>query len=200
MIRSLVDDFDNRLSYGDTVLYIDMTFDNILLFIELLEDQDVGDVDKITFGLEMLVENYEAVEEEPLNRKVELFNFIVDEFLKGGGTEKKEPDDETGGRNNMDFTKDADLIYASFLFDYGLDLFEARGALDWRKFVSLLRNLSDETPFKEAVKYRTMKLPSAKVYGQEYRDHVMKMKRLYSLDEGFDGDQVLDAVADVFRV
>lgn len=197
MIKSLVDDLDNSIEYGNTVLYVDMTFDNILVFIEMLRDQELSNVEKIFLGLEILVENYETIEDEPLDQQIELFNYILDEFLDVD--KEKESSDSQDGNKIMDFVKDADLIYASFLFDYGIDLFEMRGELDWRRFVALLRNLSDETPFKTAVKYRTMKIPSAKKYGQEYRDHVMRMKQFYSLEDKFDADQMLDAIADIFR-
>ena len=33
----------------------------------------------------------------------------------------------------VDFEQDARYIYASFLMDYGIDLVDQRGKLDWRK-------------------------------------------------------------------
>ena len=127
MIRSLTDELDNRIAYDDTVLYIDMTFDNILKFIELSQDEEVGDIEKLEIGLEMLVENYKEIKDESIKRKVEIFNFILNEFLGERNEGKKEGGDTEDNTKVMDFTKDADLIYASFLMDYGVDLFEMRG-------------------------------------------------------------------------
>ncbi|MCD3500779.1 bacteriophage Gp15 family protein, partial [Streptococcus equi subsp. equi] len=61
-----------------------------------------------------------------------------------------------------------ELIFASFFQSYHLDLFEQQGKLHWRKFMSLLMNLHKDTPFKEVVSYRVMKVPNKDEASEEY--------------------------------
>lgn len=53
-----------------------------------------------------------------------------------------------------DYDYDADSIYASFIYDYGIDLQDIEN-LHWWKFNAMLRGLSDETRFKKILHIRT---------------------------------------------
>ncbi|MFE3747190.1 Gp15 family bacteriophage protein, partial [Bacillus subtilis] len=73
----------------------------------------------------------------------------------------------------------AEYIYASFLFDYNLDLFEQQGKLHWRKFQALLKGLSEDAKFSKVIEIRTMKLPKE---GEE-RKRIQELKRIYALNK-----------------
>ncbi|WP_381151628.1 Gp15 family bacteriophage protein, partial [Streptomyces cyaneofuscatus] len=79
----------------------------------------------------------------------------------------------------FDFEQDAEYIYASFLFDYNLDLFEQQGKLHWRKFQALLKGLSEDAKFSKVIEIRTMKLPKE---GEE-RKRIQELKRIYALNK-----------------
>lgn len=87
------------------------------------------------------------------------------------------PIESTEGPRAYDFAHDFDLIYASFMADYGIDLFTAE--LHWWQFRSMLFGLSDDSPFMRAVGYRTMKVPAKTP--AEQREFYARMKRLYAL-------------------
>lgn len=55
----------------------------------------------------------------------------------------------------MDFEQDADVIYASFLREYGMDLMDV-GYLHWAKFKALLAGLSAESPLGRRIHLREM--------------------------------------------
>lgn len=53
----------------------------------------------------------------------------------------------------LDYEVDADLIYAAFLGQYGIDLMEVED-LHWHKFLALLRGLNESTKLREVMGYR----------------------------------------------
>ncbi len=66
----------------------------------------------------------------------------------------------------LDFKIDADLIYAAFMQQYGIDLFETD--MHWHKFLALLRGLN-RTKLDEVMGYRTYRR-SKKSQDEIYED------------------------------
>ena len=199
MTFKLTDTFDDQFEYEDKIFHVDMAFDNILRLFELFDDKSIPEWEKILWGLEILIVEYDELREKPFEEQFELFKFVLREFLDidlDQPLEQSEPQ-----KKIMDYTKDAELIYASFFAVYKIDLFEMHGKLHWKKFQALLTYLPDNSKFKEVVGYRTMKIPSANKVTKEYRNHVIRMKQLYALeDEGSNIDGVFDALAQTFKV
>lgn len=83
--------------------------------------------------------------------------------------------DKKGGRH-YDFEIDKDVLLASFLTAYGIDLTAA--SLHWWAFRRLMLNLPPDTPFMERVKYRCADL---KKLSKEERKHYKKMQALYAI-------------------
>lgn len=193
---TLTEKLIDTLEYGEHTLSIDMSFDNILRLFDMFEDPLFESYEKIDIALNMLVREYDILLEVDFSTKLEIYNYILREFLGFG----KEDDDNK--KKVMDFNKDADLIYASFLSEYKIDLFEQQGKLHWDKFIALLTNLSQDTAFGKVVGYRNMKIPSRKNASEEYREHIQKMKRIHSLEEKEEiqenMENKLDAVASTF--
>lgn len=54
----------------------------------------------------------------------------------------------------LDYELDSDLIYAAFLGQYGIDLFEVKD-LHWHKFLALLKGLNDSTVLSKVMGYRS---------------------------------------------
>lgn len=195
MTFKLTDTFDDCFEYEDKVFHVDMTFDNILRMFELFDDKSISEWEKVLWGLEILIVEYDELREKSFEEQFELFKFVLREFLD---IDLDQPPEQQ--RKIMDYQKDAELIYASFFAAYKVDLFEMHGKLHWKKFQALLTHLPDDSKFKEVIGYRTMKIPSANQVSKEYRDHVIKMKQLYSLeDESSNIDAVFDALAQTFK-
>lgn len=168
---------DDRFEFEGKIYHVDLSFDNVLRLFEMFEDDLYFEIEKIELALKILIKEYYRIKNKSIFEKIEIYKFIMKEFLDID-TEKE----EAPQKRVMDFKKDAGLIYASFMNAYGIDLFEKQGKLHWYKFSNLLAHLPDKTAFKEVVSYRIMKVPSGKHVDPEYRKHVLKMKRVYSLD------------------
>lgn len=97
------------------------------------------------------------------------------DFFKIEETESKHAESKKGGRV-YDYTMDADVILASFLTAYGIDL--SAVSLHWWTFRRLMLNLPPDTPFMQRVKYRTADL---KKLSKDERKHYKKMQALYAI-------------------
>lgn len=97
------------------------------------------------------------------------------------GDEKK-----SGGKSEIlfDFEKDFGYIYASFMVEYNIDLFDTN--LHWHKFLYLLRGLSDDSIFKKIVSYRGSDL--SRIKDKNLKAYLRRMKHLYTLESDKDAD------------
>ena len=187
----------DTLEYGPHELQLDMSFDNIILFNEMLEDPTLGDIEKVVIGLEMLIPwDYDLIEDLNLLEKYELFAQIMRDFLdvdidtrkdsEGDDPEERGDDSQPQSKpKEFDFKVDAERIYASFMMDYGIDLIEEQGKMHLKKFIALLGGLSERTPFMQVVNIRTMEVPK-KDNGDSFEKHrqkILKAKRKYALDQ-----------------
>ena len=173
----LTDTLPQTVTVHNITFEIDYAFDNILLFRDMLADDDLTDHEKVEIGLEMLVKNYKDVKRLQDEQQIELFLTIFD-------TLQEQQDDEEAqgvGKKTYDFDQDAELIYASFLMDYNLDLFDNR--IHWKKFIALLNGLSDRTPFMKVLDIRTRPMPKPTKYNTDERKQLQKLKRKYAIEQ-----------------
>lgn len=166
---------EDVIEYKGREIRLRLYFDTVLRAFELLKDPHFTDAEKLEILLHMLVENYDVVADLSPQEKLSVVNTIFDRFIIEGGEQGSE-------RPPYDLEKDAEYIYASFMYDYGIDLFEQQGKLHWRKFKALLVGLSDDSMFKRVVAIRTMDVPPPTKYNQKERQQIIEMKRAFSLD------------------
>lgn len=105
--------------------------------------------------------------EEALERMLWFYRCTPDE----SGTGEK-----TKGGRSYDFSADADVLTASFLSAYQIDLTCKK--LHWWKFRRLMLNLPADSPFMQRVQYRVADV--SKMTGDQ-RKHYKKMQKLYAL-------------------
>lgn len=211
LLTDIFDKEKDSFEYNDDRLHVDMSYDNILRLFQLFDDEAIRQMDKIIIALEMLVYEFDLIENKGFDELLELYRYIMKEFLdidlyskdKDPDQTLDEQDEDPPIKKVMNFNKDATLIYASFLSEYHIDLFEVQGKMHWLQFSALLSNLGDDTAFKQIVSYRTMEIPSTKEASKEYRDHVIKMKKLYSLEDKEERakkhESLLDSIASTFK-
>lgn len=106
--------------------------------------------------------------EKAVNEMIKFFKIEEENEFKHAETKK-------GGRV-YDYTMDADVILASFLNSYGIDLSVA--SLHWWTFRRLMLNLPPDTPFMQRIRYRTADL---KKLSKDERKHYKKMQALYAI-------------------
>lgn len=165
---------------------IDLSFDNVLRVIDMLNDEDLNDSEQIEVGLRMLFDDNLPI---TLPEKEEVFYQIFNEVVGLGEDSQNnfdingDPMPDANGSDEKEtysFEKDSPYIYASFMSDYGIDLFEARGKLHWEKFKALLGGLTEGSKFLRVIEIRTMDLPTGKG-NEKQRAHVKKLKEIYKL-------------------
>lgn len=105
-------------------------------------------------------------------------------FFSCGREKKKKifPRRIAGINNNQpfDFETDADLIYAGFMQQYGIDLQEED--MHWWKFMILLENLGTDTRLSRIMEYRTIDITSEHL-SKDQKKYYRAMQRYYDLDQ-----------------
>lgn len=187
----LTDFLETELDYNGQIVHVDLSFDNILRLFELFNDKNIQNAVKVDIACEMLISEYKLIEEADIHEKNELLLFILREYLyidlTAEQSEGKDQGNEQG--QSFDFTKDAGIIYASFMSVYGIDLFEMQGKLHFLKFMELLKHIDDTSKLKEVIHIRTTPLPSPNKHNQAERERLMKLKEVYSLDDELTEEQ-----------
>ncbi|MBS7297531.1 MAG: hypothetical protein KIG65_00460 [Eubacteriales bacterium] len=113
-------------------------------------------------------------------------------FFVGGA--ENERSDGASSEQLISFSMDEELIYASFLSEYGIDLSKAK--LHWWHFLALIKNLGPDTALMRVVRVRATK-PSD-IRDTKSRRMLLRQKRIYSL--GRSNENVADAISELFAV
>lgn len=169
---------------------IDLSFDNVLRVIDMLNDKELADYEQIIIGLKMLIDSFvfsNYTPEECATIFLKLFEEFIDdnsedavEYDLEGNPMPKVNNDNDENVDIYDLKQDAPYIYASFMQDYGIDLFKEQGKMHWWQFKALLTGLSDDTKFKKVLEIRSMELPSGKGT-EKQRKAIQKLKKAYAL-------------------
>lgn len=182
----------DELILDDVTYPLDLSFDNVLIIFDMLNDDSVDDVFKPYIALNRLtgIGVKELAKMLPPKLVFETFKKVFDDCiaikhsnakpsvdLQGNMMPevKKEDDDEA----IYSIKYDAEYIYASFMQAYGIDLFDVQGQLHWKKFNALLVGLPDGTKLTEVMKIRAWR-PSKGETVQE-KAQKRKLQRLYAL-------------------
>lgn len=180
---------ENTTEINGVTYEVNWSFDNILRLLDLVKDNELQDVEKVTIGLEMLIgdplDSYELKERADIF--VQLFKSIVNDG-KEGTHERVDlegnpmPTTSEATEKTYDIAQDATYIYASFMHTYHMDLYEEQGKLDWRKFKSLLNGLDKDSIFNRVIEIRTADYPKGKG-SEKDREKLRKAKKQVALKE-----------------
>ncbi|MFE9082238.1 Gp15 family bacteriophage protein [Bacillus mobilis] len=173
---------------------LNLSFDNVLKIMELFDDDMISKRAKPNIALLMLIVNHKILDLLNWKGKEKLIVDIFKDKLNIDLTSDKKAGEMTetlGNTENevvpdipvVNFTLDADMIFASFLFDYNINLFEQQGKLQWSEFLALFNNLSEKAPMKIAIHYRTCEIPKKDKHNTDERKRIKKMKERYELPE-----------------
>jgi len=165
----------------------------VLRVFDLQNESNFDGVEKFLMMLELLVKNHKVLKYLTIDEQAELLKCIFDEFIL---TKSKKPKSST---KQVDFAQDSNYIYSSFMLDYGIDLYEAQGVLDWRKFIALFQGLSDKTKIKEIMSIRARPIPAPTKYNQDEIKKLSELKAFYALDiSAEEAEQSFQASLDKF--
>ena len=174
---------ETEVEIEDVTYEVDMSFDNIILLLDMMNDPILNDGEKVYYGIYALLgTNLDLTLEQQAN----VFKGLIDNFIHVG--DKQEiPVDLEGNvmpmekqKPSYDLRHDESYIFTSFKQAYQMDLSEERGKLDWRKFKILLRDLPDDTKLKQIIDIRTRPYPKGK-HASEERKKLKELKRAFAL-------------------
>lgn len=173
---SLAYDFDDSIEFGEFKADIDMSFDTILRFFDLLADEKLNDTTKVDIALEMLLsKKFEGNYED----KILIFQTILNEMILNDKPQQKTATDSEEQKEYYSFSEDADYIFASFMQDYRMNLKHEKGKLHWFEFKALLTGLRTDTIFKKVVEIRQWK--PTKDTDAETKKDMQELQRIYAL-------------------
>lgn len=154
---------------------INPDFRTILRCYEIQGEKEQLTRDELLRILSLFYKEQRVFSEEHIDR---MFWF----FSCGREKETKRFPRRIAGINNkqpFDFTEDADLIYAGFMQQYGIDL--QVSDMHWWKFMILLENLGSETRLNRIMEYRTIDTGNKNLSKRE-REFYKAMQKYYGLD------------------
>lgn len=185
------------------IIELDLSFDNILDVLDVLNDETLDEYDKLSLSCDLLVSNIELNVEENKNEndsddnetkepielntdeKSELYLYVKDTYIEIGEENFIERDilgnpmpDQS--EKTIDFEKDAKFIFASF-FALGINLYDQQGKLTWMEFQALMNALPDDSIMSKIINIRNYKPQAGE--SPEYKEQMFKLQKKYSLIE-----------------
>ncbi|MDN6256448.1 MAG: bacteriophage Gp15 family protein [Tetragenococcus halophilus] len=196
---SLIDDLEHTLSIDSKEYQFDMSFDVVLRFYELLEDDNLKGFEKVNLAFDMFYIDDPKVE-FTYEQRSQAIEDIVDylQQMPYGNEESENQSDTFSEPDKLySYTQDAGAIYSSFLMDYGIDLFKKRGRMHYLTFRSLLHGLSEKTQFERILSIRAR--PTTGLEGDQLTN-LLDLKRYYALDSEKTVDQLDNQMGDIFSM
>jgi len=174
----LVDELPRTLAVGGRELPIDSNFRAFVLLEALLADPAVAPAQKGALALTLVYGHVPRPAGEAADRLLW--------FYRGGADA---PGDAKAGkaakaRRIYDLVQDAELIYAAFLSQYGIDLCAAP-YLHWWKFRALLRALPQDCAFGSVMALRALELGS--IADRAQRRRLAQLQAACRIDGDLDG-------------
>lgn len=177
---SLTNELEHSIVIGNQIVEVDFTFDVVLKWYELLEDDSINDIEKTLIGFNMFIGKTSEYDEQQIIEAMQSISAYLSQSAYGNfDDEDIEPEFEVEPEpptKYYSYTKDAEAIYASFLFDYNIDLVDAQGVMHWDKFKALFNNLSEKSPFQRIVNIR-------QTDPNEYKDDPKAMQKIIEAQE-----------------
>ncbi|MDR4314985.1 hypothetical protein FOC77_13885 [Niallia circulans] len=180
---SLARKLQNSIDYNGVTYELKLAFDNVLLVFDVLKDDNIDDLFKVDVVMDLLLTQPHELEDEQM---VELYTLIMETVILQGKKQEVKRDlagnvieEDEDDKKLYSLEEDAQYIYASFLYDYQIDLIDQQGKMHWFKFNALLASLSDDTMFKRVIDIRQRK-PN-KHMSTEEKSNLMKLQQLYAL-------------------
>ena len=185
----IVDPIVEYVECNGYIFRINAAFDTVLS-VQKLYREELPDAAKVEQALKMFIVNKRQVKKLGLQDKVDLLNEIYKQCIN-----TKQRPTARQQLPSFDFEEDAEYIYSSFMLDYGIDLIEQQGILNWKKFIALFQGLSEQTKIREVMRIRSMEIPKYNGKNQKQIQQIQELKAYYALPaKGGGGEKGLDAL------
>jgi len=174
---------ETEVEISGMIYKVDLSFNNVMKLLDLIKMPHIRDVEKVYTGIYLLLGTELELERD---QQFVVFETLIKTFVHTEDQQETQIDLEGNVMPNADkqqiydLAHDATYIYTSFKHAYNINLFEEQGKLDWREFKILLRDLPDETKFKQVIDIRTRSYPKGKGMSEE-RKKLKELKRTFAL-------------------
>ena len=179
----------NKIITDKSKFVINPAYDTVLEVQKLYKEDTLTEFEKIDQALKMLVRNKWNLRLLNPEEKQKLLSVITQRYVEV----EKRPQIKKSPFPVLDFEKDGDYIYASFMQAYRIDLIEEQGRLPWKKFLYLFNGLPADTKIKQIMRIRQMPIPEYNGKNSKEIQEINEMKSYYALPvEGGGGQSGLD--------
>ena len=179
----------NKVITNKSKFLVNPAFDIVLEVQKLYKEDALTEFEKIDQALRMLVKNKWNLQLLNPEEKQKLLSVITQRYVEV----EKRPQIKKSPFPVLDFEKDGDYIYASFMQAYRIDLVEEQGRLPWKKFLYLFNGLPADTKIKQIMRIRQMPVPEYNGKNSKEIQEINEMKSYYALPvEGGGGQSGLD--------
>ena len=179
----------NKVITDKSKFVINPAYDTVLEVQKLYKEDTLTEFEKIDQALKMLVRNKWNLRLLNPEEKQKLLSVIAQRYVEV----EKRPQIKKSPFPVLDFEKDGDYIYASFMQAYKIDLIEEQGRLPWKKFLYLFNGLPADTKIKQIMRIRQMPVPEYNGKNSKEIQEINEMKSYYALPvEGGGGQSGLD--------
>ncbi|MGG5333834.1 Gp15 family bacteriophage protein [Enterococcus sp. AZ163] len=176
---------EDKIEIGGAVYELNLSYDRVLRFFDILADSELTDTFRFKIAFKLLLDVDDIEQLLTLEQQYEVIQAIIQEYIVkekpsvvlASFSKEKERDKE---KEYYSVKEDADIIFASFFYDYKIDLLSERGKLHWQKFKALLNNLSESSKLNKVIEIRKWK-PSEHTTAEE-RKQMEELQAFYSLD------------------
>ena len=186
---SLTEGLDNTIETKIGLLKVNLSFNNVLKWYEILDKDDIILTEKFRVGWNLFLgaDTLSFNDLEDYEVSADALKSITD-YISEDPYQKVSKDDDYDelDQSNIEPTKwfsyqqDAEAIYASFLFDYNIDLLDSIDKLRWEKFRALFNNLSSKSPLMRIIDIR--QTDTSEYEGKALSD-LVQAQQYYSLND-----------------
>ncbi|MBQ1792542.1 MAG: hypothetical protein II008_20375 [Oscillospiraceae bacterium] len=147
---------------------IDTDFRNVMRMNEIMRQTDLTDEARDWLALRCLMRHPPRRRDRQIEALKALHELLFSS-KRGGVDEKKITDIE----------QDAELIFAAFLQEYGVNLWRDR--LSWFEFTALLAGIAEGTRYSDILTIRARPMPKPTKWNGEEREWLAKAKAVHAL-------------------
>lgn len=182
----LTDKLPHGVAIGKTEVPINWDFRASIKFTLIIEDSDKSKEDKLLEGLRIYYPRYERLTDigEAVNKMLWFYNCGKEDDEDDIRSARRRGNNNVSPEKAFSYDIDADLIYAAFYEQYGIDLQTA--SLHWWQFRAFFLCISDKTHIGKIMGYRTVDLSGL---DKEQAAYYRKMRRMYRLPGNISTDE-----------
>lgn len=196
--RSNPTGLNNEFEYQGTTVHINLAYDTVLSFYELLDDTHFSDEEKVSVAFRMFFDDPKTPPQFFNNEdaKIEAFREIshyINEDPYIHYDQDGQVESSVASPKYYSFQQDAEAIYSSFYQQYGIDLLYQKQKMHWDQFKALFAGLGPDTYFMRIVQIRQEDI--SKLEGDAQREMIEAQQR-YALEETQSQEAVQNQIED----